>query len=1275
MKPHSVLILLKRQLKNICLLFLLLALSTSLYLWHWLNPYFVRAQQYDLSNIEELPVASLIYDRNGNSLGRIFEENRVILNKGQVPDIAMKAIVAAEDRRFYRHGGTDWRGVLRAAWINVRSRKIEQGASTITQQLAKHIIGDFRRTMDRKLLETFLARRLEALYSKDEILRLYLNRIYFGSGYFGLETASKGYFGKPSKDLSLAECAMVMSVVRAPSSGSPRRNPAQAELRMKRTLRIMAEEQLINRSQYQNASTEVINILPFESSGLENHFVNAVLSRVELLLELQHREQVPQGLRIYTTLDLPLQEQAEAEVERSLKEYEKNPGEPVPFEAMQAAYVAMDEANGEILVYVGSRDFKSKPFDHLRQMKRDSSGLLTPFVHALALKEWNLNPATLLDASYLKETPEGGLVNVLKDKSDRSSIIWQDSLIFNSLFSERRLTLNLGWPKIQTWLQKINWEDHPGGPLEKAQELNLLQMASLYRALSHQGNAIEPVLIRRIETARNKILFERKTATETRLFSETRAFQVLQALQDRTREGSSRLVRDYLKSPVNMAVVDSSSPGNQDSWSAGLSPRFVSLAWVGWDDQRAFPTRRAALNASLPLWSRMADQLELQSIGATEFKIAEGLTKVEIERLTGRINGFAYDQPLTGNIDLYLTSDQLASIKAAKSSAANPAQQPESFAAWFSTILASEEAEAPRPIQGPDLLGSHTIPENAEFIVPGQRGDILTSDGTILATNRKSQQLVCRWPAIQKTGSDDELVAWVEERSKAVGELFGEPLLPISRLDLIEAYTFRRFLPLILKSNLTSEEIRKFGESSLEKKGLALQGVPYRHYPFGTLLAHTLGYLSLKQAPGRGQYRASEIIHETYRGESGLEATLEDALVGKPGLLDISTNREGFLTQARMEQEPTPGANARLTVEYRWQQAVDTALAKQALPGAAVVMNIKTGDILAMTSVPTFNPNSFVARLQANEWQGLVENSQKPLLHRVFRQHYPPGSVFKIVTTVASMQAGVFDPARRITCPGYYDVGNVHYALPREVGVVAFREAMAYSYNTYFFDLGLRTGRDQMVQTAQNLGFGRRTGLSLPAEVPGLIPDPKFVLLQHQRWMGPGDVTNMSIGQGDVLATPLQMAVFMSSVANRGRMMEPRLIRQLESADKTVLQSYPVKETGKIQLSPDQWSAIHQGLRAVVTDGTAKKFQEAPVIVAAKTGTSQAGGGIKAQIAWAAGFFPYDNPEIAFVFMIEGREGLDVSSTSHAVPVALDALNIYFKKPNAPSQMAVNRTP
>ncbi len=919
---------------------------------------------------------------------------------------------------------------------------------------------------------------------------------------------------------------------------------------------------------------------------------------------------------------------------------------------------------------MGGIDFEKRQFDHVSQARRQPQALFQPWIAALGIDRLHLSPVSILDSSRWDEPlPFQGAAAPLevKSKVDRNSIFLHDALVFGNQFSILRVANGLGSPVITQFLGKA------GFSLPERKEENntfhrplmtLMEATSLYGALAGSGQVIQPRLVQRIEKLDGELLYQAEAKPSSPLVSPEALAEVRQALVEKAEEGSGRLAKENSSLKIPRALYHTVSEGFLDSSCVGVTPRVaVGVWWGAIENKPLFGSRKEGEEAALPLWTQIVDAAALSIGKEGEFVRPAQMTEVELDRTQGRVRGFPVMGKSTGNALVLLSSQQLSQLEPfAENAPTTPGSNTPvySWSQWFSPILA--EDEKPKATSPTSLHDSEIIPEKLELIIPGVRGNILTKDGQVLATVSKEQSLVCTWPSPEEAMGDENLLAAVHTKMKLAERELGTPLA-IPDHEILERYHYRRFQPLELVSRLTPDQIQKFQKTNLERYGLTLQGYPLRSYPQGHMFSHALGYLRKVQSANGGHYQANEVVYDDYSGSSGLEAVLDEDLRGEKGVMKIETREDGFLKHVQVPQPSKVGNTVRLTIDSRWQKAVEAAIHSN-LPTAGVVMDVKNGDILAMASNPDYDPNDFIPRMSPEVWKALSENEAKPLLNRVYRQQQPPGSTFKIVTTLSAMQAGTFDAHREVNCVGTYKVGNVVYKVPREVGVVDFRKGMALSFNSYFFDMALRMPKETLVKMGQEMGLGQKTGFILPYEVEGSMPTPESIRQLHNRLMGPGDVTNMAIGQGDVLATPLQMVRLIAGVANRGTFFTPRLVARIENAQGQSVKEMTPETPHHLSVMEKDWNILHESLRAVVTEGTAQNLEIPHLTVAAKTGTAQAGNKKDRQVAWVIGFAPYENPQIAFAFMMEGDAGGNISGGHQAGPMALQALQAAMLPPS-----------
>jgi penicillin-binding protein 2 len=362
------------------------------------------------------------------------------------------------------------------------------------------------------------------------------------------------------------------------------------------------------------------------------------------------------------------------------------------------------------------------------------------------------------------------------------------------------------------------------------------------------------------------------------------------------------------------------------------------------------------------------------------------------------------------------------------------------------------------------------------------------------------------------------------------------------------------------------------------------------------------------------------------------------------------------------QTDPHPGAQVITTVDRRIQEAAEQALEGRA--GAIVVMDPRNGDVIAMASAPAYPIDRFTGTIDRDAWLAVVRDPEHPMLNRALQTQYAPGSVFKIVVTAAGLQEGTLTPMDRVHCGGAFHLGAWTFKDWKEGGhgTVDLHRAMAQSCNIFFYQAGLKVGGATIAKYASLFGFGHLTGVDLQSEKPGFLPQPK-VRRGRQIWQA-GETVNMSIGQGALLVTPIQVARFMSAVANGGVLWKPRLVQRVERGSQGVVYNDPGQVTGHVELSPVVWAFLKQSLWSVVNDGGTGAAARIPGLdVAGKTGTAQMIANSKASRgedhAWFAAFAPVNEPEVVVVVLIErGGKGGQV-----AAPIARKILNaIFFEK-------------
>jgi penicillin-binding protein 2 len=1250
-------------------IFIIAASVAAYVIYQQAQVYYQRAEKIDLNKLNDLNVTSTFLDVNGEELGRTFveAEDRILLKPDQIPDLMRKAVMAAEDRRYYEHGAIDYWGILRALRENFGKKGRVQGGSTIEQQLAKHLIGDFSRTLDRKFLEAFVAVRLEQHYSKDEILNYYLNRIYFGQGYFGVGAAARGYFGKEAGDLTLPECATLAGIIRAPVSSSPRKDLGKARLRRDLTLSQMEQEGYITQEEYSRAVGTPVRVIRSKPSGPQSFIMAAAVKEMEQILAVEGTEEMPQGLTVRTNIDLHLQRALEQQMETHLVQIETsgdtgdvnqpaavppvNPTMTPPKQPLQGSAIVADLATGRVMAWIGGRDFLHNQFDHVSMARRENGAMLQPVVYGMGFDKLNLSPATMINASYIDPSvPASPADLALGDPNTdltKRFLSIQDALALGNRAAATRVALQLGPHTITQFLRHSGVDARiPTGKdnVFNPEPMTLGDIASLYQVLGNDGIHRKLKIIQSITSEDGQVLYDDskpdREEKNDQLLDIVNDEQLTLTMQNALRTGFARtLTRDYgLRAPV--AGMPGYSEGYRDAWFVGYTPKLLAGVWVGYDDSRAIGTKDVAVKSAVPLWGDIMRETLARTNGGAAFPEPASLSKVEIDRSTGALRGLAGLAPAPEDIFVYLKKDQ---VDAATSQANTPQQlqAPHEWSDWLTTMFndADETGLAPDQVTaGSQDKRDNIIPALAEYKMPGLRGDIVSSDGTVYATMKNQQNLVVKWPAAGDSTTDADIVAWMrarfDEANKAVGVA-----VTISDPDLLAQYHTQRYQPFTVLEDITPTQADQIRNAGLEAKGFSFVGTPRRIYPRGPELAHVLGYLSRDQQRNRGKYLSGDVIYDRYKGAFGLEKIFDADLIGKEGSFMISTTPDGYARSAAVSAAPSYGGTLRLTIDSKIQAAAEKALNRKRMD-AWVMLDIHNGDVVAMASHPTYDPNIFLPTIAPDEWALLNSDQYLPMLNRAIDAQFPPGSCFKTVTSIAAMTAGVFDPNWVVHCLGYYDLDNSHRMnLPEEKGDVTYKEALTHSWNTYFATLGAKVGRDILLDTARSFNFGNKTGIDLPGELPGLIPDSEYVRRVHQRDFGSGDTVLTAIGQGDVLVTPIQMASYMAALANGGTVYKPRLVKQVEDRDGKVIREIPTDIVRTVALTSPFMANLKEGMINVVDEGTATVVHRDDMKIAAKTGTAQVGTKTKPrQVAWLCGYLPADNPQYAFAVMIQGED-------------------------------------
>ncbi|CAN5357563.1 penicillin-binding protein 2 [soil metagenome] len=567
--------------------------------------------------------------------------------------------------------------------------------------------------------------------------------------------------------------------------------------------------------------------------------------------------------------------------------------------------------------------------------------------------------------------------------------------------------------------------------------------------------------------------------------------------------------------------------------------------------------------------------------------------------------------------------------------------------------------------------------------VPAPRGRILDRNGQVLANSEAVQHLALRFPTIDGAEDDAEQILRYAvlklAEAKGITGLATPVALP-DRRRLLGHYHHRRWLPLPLGPPLTPEDSEAVAAAGIgpNSPGLTVHTTYLRRYPKGMSAAHVVGYVRRERPLETGPIISGEPLFEHTTGVTGLEKSFDETLAGKPGQIRLVVDGDGSLLAMDTTTPAVPGHDVVTSIESRLQTLAESILARRAKRGAMVVVDAGTGDVLALASEPAYDPNAFVPAISEREFALLTDASDAPLFPRAYAGQYPPASAFKPVVALGVLASDKVDTATLFDTPVSLMIDGREFNnwyRDRPEGEMDVSQALARSSNTWFYQAGLAAGPAPILDMARELGFGAPTGIPLPHEAPGQLPGREDLVGSPQA------VANLSIGQGTVLATPLQMAVATASIADGTRRFAPRLVLQIQDVRGAVLEAFPETVASLRPFGPGDGGAVREGMFRVINapDGSAHDNAISPADLYGKTGTAQWGerDGLARYLAWFVGFLQAESPQIAFSAIYEGGYGEEVEGHLHGAPMIADLLRTALLRPDAfgLSQPAPRRAP
>jgi penicillin-binding protein 2 len=465
-------------------------------------------------------------------------------------------------------------------------------------------------------------------------------------------------------------------------------------------------------------------------------------------------------------------------------------------------------------------------------------------------------------------------------------------------------------------------------------------------------------------------------------------------------------------------------------------------------------------------------------------------------------------------------------------------------------------------------------------------------------------------------------------------------------------------IPIIVKEGLSFRDVAYIESRKSDFPGLIIEVEVSREYIYGDLASHLIGYLG-KLTPAQSKDPAfKDVPPDAFIGQWGIEKIFDESLRGIPGKRVIEVNALGREIRLLQVKPPVKGKDITLSLDLNLQKEAEKAFGEKA--GALVAIDPENGEILSMISKPSFDPNLFTRGISYDEWVALIKDKKNPMLNRALQSQYPPGSTFKIITAIAGLEEGVITPETKVNCKGGINYGGWHFACWRKHGVISLHRAIVESCDTYFYEVGKRLGIDKIYNYAVNFGLDKKTGIELPGERKGLIPNTKWKLENKKMPWFPGETFNTAIGQGYVTVTPIQLAVTTGAIVNGGNLYRPILIKD----------SKPML-SGKLNVNPETLEIIKKALAGVVNEpnGTGWAAKSYLTKIGGKTGTAQviATGKDSRSLpekfrdhAWFIAFAPVEKPVIALAVLVEhgGHGG------AAAAPIAKRAIEEYIGSKN-----------
>lgn len=558
------------------------------------------------------------------------------------------------------------------------------------------------------------------------------------------------------------------------------------------------------------------------------------------------------------------------------------------------------------------------------------------------------------------------------------------------------------------------------------------------------------------------------------------------------------------------------------------------------------------------------------------------------------------------------------------------------------------------PENDPSRVAYPTTRKNARTMsltVPAPRGLITDRNGEVMATSVVAYQPAINFGQLQD--SSDAAIVALGRKVMAEYEKLGLTLTEKKDEELISHYRHRRWLPLPIGPVLRKHEAEPLMSRLESVEHGTLMRRYIRYYPAHTTAGHIIGYTGTQAKLPVGPINHHDPIFEKQEGRSGLEQVFNRQLTGRPGVWRLMFDESGDKILDELQLKPRPGGTVVTTLNLKWQQAAEESLRRNTervdargrkIPGrgAFVMIDVHTGEVVVMASAPNYDPNMFIPSISQQDYDDLRNDASNPLVSRAYAGVYPPASTFKTITIAAALHHNIINEHTYINCPYSIRIGGHTFKNHSHFeGNINCITALAKSNNPFMYQVAAtrepRIGAERLCEMARRFGYGARTELPI-ADKAGNVPDESWMYRNYSRSFMQGDAANMSIGQGPLLATPLQVAHAMAGIANGRVLPKLHLIRQMLDMDGNVVyQCTPTVQNNLEDLSEDL-SVVRKGMRAVVHNGSGHRAKISYAANAGKTGTAQWGKpSDDCRLAWFAGFIPADNPRYAYAALYEGE--------------------------------------